>query len=334
MDRSRAVEIQARSRDEAVRLALEQLGVTREKVDVQILAETEDDIYGEGEVLVRVELKAGIPSPRAAGRPGSSGTGSGGGGGRSYTQQRPADSQRGPAGRGPQAAGDGRPRDSRPPRPAWAGNSGDRAPQRRPSGGGGGGAHSQHARAQAHGNTTAPTRLPAPPRQPSQANDPRVIAAEGLAKTVVKELLEMMLVSADVTAVDNPSIMPLDSDDPLTVFIDITGRDLGMLIGRRGEHLGQLQYIVNLLTNRRSDDWVRVIVDVEGYRSQREESLIGLAERVAGQVSRNHRSISLEPMPPNERRIVHMTLREMGTVRTESSGEGDMRRVTIYPLDA
>ncbi len=161
-----------------------------------------------------------------------------------------------------------------------------------------------------------------------------MIAAEALAKTVVKELLEMMLVSADVTAVDNPSIMPLDSDDPLTVFIDITGRDLGMLIGRRGEHLGQLQYVVNLLTNRRSEDWVRVIVDVEGYRSQREESLIGLAERVAGQVSRNHRSISLEPMPPNERRIVHMTLREMGTVRTESSGEGDMRRVTIYPLDA
>jgi spoIIIJ-associated protein len=115
------------------------------------------------------------------------------------------------------------------------------------------------------------------------------------------------------------------------VFVDIMGRDLGMLIGRRGENLSQLQYMVNLLANKRSDEWIRVILDVEGYRSHREESLIGLAERVARQVARNRRPISLEPMPPNERRIVHMTLKEMPDVRTESSGEGDMRRVTIYP---
>jgi spoIIIJ-associated protein len=83
--------------------------------------------------------------------------------------------------------------------------------------------------------------------------------------------------------------------------------------------------------NKLSDDWVRVIVDVEGYRSQREESLIGLAERVARQVARNGRPISLEPMPANERRIVHITLRGQADVRTESSGEGAMRRVTIFP---
>lgn len=356
MDRSRAVEIQARSRDEAVRLALEQLGVTRDKVDVQILAETEDDIYGEGEVLVRVELKPGIPSPRPASGGSALGgarrddrgeRGRGGSGSGAYGGQRPAGGQVRDGRPRSQPAGDGRPRDSRPPRPAWAGSTApaDSRPERGnertspPSGGGqrrGGHDRRSHGHAPNHGRgnqSAAPTRLPVAPRQPSQANDPRVIAAESLAKQVVRELLDQMLITADVTAVDNPSIMPLDSDDPLTVFIDITGRDLGMLIGRRGEHLGQLQYIVNLLTNRQSEDWVRVIVDVEGYRSQREESLIGLAERVASQVARNRRSISLEPMPPNERRIVHMTLREMGTVRTESSGEGDMRRVTIYPLD-
>jgi spoIIIJ-associated protein len=171
----------------------------------------------------------------------------------------------------------------------------------------------------------------AQPRQPSQAADEATQAAEALAKDVVRELLSLMDVRADVMAVDNPSAMPIGSDDPLTVFVDIMGRDLGMLIGRRGENLSQLQYMVNLLANKRSDEWIRVILDVEGYRSHREESLIGLAERVARQVARNRRPISLEPMPPNERRIVHMTLKEMPDVRTESSGEGDMRRVTIYP---
>jgi spoIIIJ-associated protein len=132
-------------------------------------------------------------------------------------------------------------------------------------------------------------------------------------------------------AVDNPSAMSDESNDPLTVFIDIMGRDLGMLIGRRGENLSQLQYMVNLLVNRRHDEWVRVIVDIEGYRSHREESLIGLAERVARQVARNGRPIALEPMPANERRIVHMTLKGLSDVRTESSGEGEQRRITIFP---
>jgi spoIIIJ-associated protein len=89
--------------------------------------------------------------------------------------------------------------------------------------------------------------------------------------------------------------------------------------------------MVNLLVNRQLEEWVRVIVDVEGYRTRREESLVGLAERVARQVARNRRPISLEPMPPNERRIVHMTLKELPDVRTESSGEGALRRVTIFP---
>ena len=140
-----------------------------------------------------------------------------------------------------------------------------------------------------------------------------------------------MGVAADVMAVDNPSAVPLDPEDPPTIFIDVLGRDLGMLIGRRGEHLAQLQYLVNLLVNRRLDTWTRVVVDIEGYRSRREESLIGLAERVARQVARSRRPIVLEPMPPNERRIVHLALRENPEVTTESNGEGSLRRVTVQP---
>lgn len=301
MDRMRSVEIQARSAEEATRLALEQLGVTRDQVEVQVLAETEDDMYGEGEVLVRVTLRPGVAGPPQ--RSGGRGQPRGGQQGHGHGQPR-----------GGRPGGDGRPRDSRPPRPFGQGRGG------RPGGGA----------PYASQPVWRPTQ-PARPRQPSQASDERTQHAEEVAKQVVRELLGYMGVRADVLAVDNPSVMPVSSDDPLTVFIDINGRDLGMLIGRRGENLAQLQYMVNLLVNKRGEEWLRVIVDVEGYRSHREESLIGLAERVGRQVARNRRPISLEPMPPNERRIVHMALKDLPDVRTESSGEGDNRRVTIYP---
>ncbi|HYI16698.1 MAG TPA: RNA-binding cell elongation regulator Jag/EloR [Thermomicrobiales bacterium] len=299
MDRMRSVEIQARSAEEAIRLALEQLGCTREQVEVQILAETEDDIYGEGEVLVRVAMRGATTQPRGdRSQP------------RGQAPQGGGQQVRG-GGRGQRTLTDARPRDSRGPRP-WQGGG-----QRRPG----------------HGSISGVPSRPQPvrERQPSQASDEKTQAVEALAKEVVRELLHHMDIHADVMAVDNPSAMPLSHDDPLTVFVDIMGRDLALLIGRRGENLSQMQYMVNLLANKRSDEWIRVILDVEGYRSQREESLIGLAERVARQVARNRRPISLEPMPPNERRIVHMTLKEMSDVRTESSGEGEMRRVTIFP---
>jgi spoIIIJ-associated protein len=147
----------------------------------------------------------------------------------------------------------------------------------------------------------------------------------------VTELLGKMGFEADVYVTDNPSTVPLSDEDPPTIFIDVMGQDLGFLIGRRGDHLAQLQYMTNLLANKRIGDWTRVIIDVEGYRARREEALVGLAERVARQVSRSKRSIMLEPMPPNERRIVHLTLRGNPEVTTESTGEGGNRRITVHP---
>ncbi len=192
-----------------------------------------------------------------------------------------------------------------------------------------------------------PSSRGAPPRErerrPSRDREPirtrpvvrpvdRVDAAdEQTVKGVVKELLARMGVTADVVAVDNPSSVPLNPDDPPTIFIDVLGRDLGMLIGRRGDNLAQIQYLVNLLANRKLETWTRVILDIEGYRSRREESLVGLAERVARQVARSRRPIVLEPMPPNERRIVHLTLQSNPEVTTESNGEGSMRRITVQP---
>jgi spoIIIJ-associated protein len=178
----------------------------------------------------------------------------------------------------------------------------------------------------------APPERPRPPRVERTRDVERVDEAEEkIAKEIVRELLTHMGIEADVVAVDNPSTMALDPEDPPTIFIDVLGQDLGMLIGRRGDHLSQLQYLVNLIANRRLENWTRVVVDVEGYRTRREESLIGLAERIGRQVARSRRPIVLEPMPPNERRIVHLTLRSHPDVTTESSGEGNLRRVTVQP---
>lgn len=281
--RMTSVEIQAISVNEAVRLALEQLGRSEAEVDIEILSDAGPD---EGdEALVRVTAKgmASQPVPSAGTRPGP----------------RPG----------------GRPAGGPGPRRAGGPQGPRRVPGDRPSSRG-----------------VPPRGAPAPRRPQPERDIERVDEAdEQVAKEIVRELLTRMGVEAEVMAVDNPSAVPLDADDPPTIFIDVLGRDLGMLIGRRGEHLGQLQYLVNLLVNRKLEIWTRVVVDIEGYRSRREESLIGLAERVARQVSRSRRPIVLEPMPPNERRIIHLALRANPEVTTESSGEGNFRRVTVQP---
>src|ERR687885_1368660 len=162
MDRMRRVEIQARSVDEAVRLALEQLDRTREQVEIEILADAQDEL--DGEALVRVTAK-------------------------------------------------------------------DRAGKR--------------------------MSVTGKAERPCQET-------ERIAKRVVGELLQAMGYHCDLVAVDNPSGIEGGPEEPPTVFIDILGRDLGMLIGRRGENLAQIQYMVNLLVNKQLPTWTRVILDVEG----------------------------------------------------------------------
>lgn len=269
--RMTSVEIQAVTVEDAIRLALEQLGLSEDKVDIEILSDagaTEDE-----EALVRVTAKGMASQPI----PGSS---------------KPQHQAQAP-----------RPKSNR------------RVPGDRPSQRGGG---------------QRPERVASPPR----VYDPNRPDAEGesQAKDIVRTLLQHMDIQAEVVATDNPSSMPLSDDEPPTIFVDILGQDLGMLIGRRGEHLAQFQYVVNLIANKQLGDWTRIIVDVEAYRTRREESLIGLAERVARQVARSGRPVQLEPMPPNERRVVHMTLRGNPEVTTESSGEGHERRITVLPV--
>jgi spoIIIJ-associated protein len=123
-----------------------------------------------------------------------------------------------------------------------------------------------------------------------------------------------------------------DSDDEGPEFVlDIVGADLGILIGRRGETLRDLEFVTRLIVTQKVNRAVRFAVDVEGYRARRERVLKELAKRMADRVRQNRAPITLEAMPPHERRIVHITLREHPTVKTQSIGEGDHRRVMILP---
>ena len=157
------------------------------------------------------------------------------------------------------------------------------------------------------------------------------VEGEGIDKAVeaLERLLELMDIDAGVRA--RAPETPGDGTGLVRAVLDVTGEDLGILIGRRGETLASLQYVVNLMVNRQLKSRTTFGVDVEGYRRRREESLKGLAQRMAERVRSTGQPVTLEPMPPNERRIVHLALAKDPTVITESVGEGDSRKVAITP---
>jgi len=111
--------------------------------------------------------------------------------------------------------------------------------------------------------------------------------------------------------------------------LNIVGDDLGMLIGRRGETLRDLQFLVRLMISRKIGSWPNLLLDVEGYKARRESLLRGLAERMAEQVKRTGNAVTLEPMPAHERRIIHLALHNDPDVYTESTGEDEERKVQI-----
>jgi spoIIIJ-associated protein len=147
-----------------------------------------------------------------------------------------------------------------------------------------------------------------------------------IALEVVNNLLSKMQVEAQTR-------IELSEPDDLTGerrwVVQIKGNDLGVLIGPRGETLNALQYISRLMTSHSVHQRTHFIIDVEGYRDRREQALARLAERMADKVVSNGKPLNLEPMPPNERRIIHMTLREHSKVYTQSRGEGNRRQVRI-----
>jgi spoIIIJ-associated protein len=142
------------------------------------------------------------------------------------------------------------------------------------------------------------------------------------ARMVLSETLRLMGITATVD-VSRSS----DPNEPVT--LNIEGDDLGVLIGRRGQALSSLQYLVRLIVAEKLKKWVSINVDVDWYKKRHYESLKKLAFRLAEQVARRRRAVTMEPMPPDERRIIHITLADNPDVKTESTGEGEGRRVVI-----
>jgi spoIIIJ-associated protein len=148
-----------------------------------------------------------------------------------------------------------------------------------------------------------------------------------MAVEFLQRLLEFMGIDAEVTT--RLPETPGDGLGRASAVLDVAGEDLGILIGRRGSTLAALQYTVNHMVSRQLKSKALVSVDVEGYRRRREENLKGLTLRLAEKVKATGRTITLEPMPANERRIVHLALADDSQVTSFSLGDGESRKVAI-----
>ncbi|MBQ6623704.1 MAG: protein jag [Mogibacterium sp.] len=144
--------------------------------------------------------------------------------------------------------------------------------------------------------------------------------AEGhVVETFLRDIAEQMGLDLDFTVKTGEDI----------VFVEITGKDTGTIIGKRGSTLDAVQCLASYVVNKEADKYIRVVLDAENYRSKREKTLINLANRLAGKVERNGRPVTLEPMNPYERKVIHCTLQAHQGVITRSEGKDPYRKVVI-----
>jgi spoIIIJ-associated protein len=127
-------------------------------------------------------------------------------------------------------------------------------------------------------------------------------------------------------------LRPSREGDEQEIRLEITGEDAGRIIGKKGQVLGALQFLTNRVLNRPGEERRYVNVDAEGYRSRRDDSLAAMAKRLGKQAMTDGKIITFEPMPPRDRRVVHLALAKLEGVVTRSDGEGDSRRVQIIPV--
>lgn len=346
----RQVDIQARNVDEAVRLALEQLGRSRDQVKVEVLSTDP----GGDEVLVRVtapDVPGGAasqeevsPRPRRQEtfrdrsaaperdriEPGN----------RADTPNRGERTDRGNS-----ALRDNRGQERMSGRSAGGergerGNRMDRGPQ-------GGGMGNRYGRQEATlprpdpnydpdvpGEIELDSSLQAGAVADGDAATPQDAVAPQAAEILQTILLGMKIRGRIVRRTqdeEGEAAFADDKDSVVLNVVDVNERDQMTLVGRRGETLDAIQFLVNLILSRQTDLWARISVDIEGYRLRRKHALINLARRTAEQVQTRKQAIPLEAMSAQERRIVHMTLAEDPNVSTESSGFEPDRRVVVLP---
>ena len=171
-------------------------------------------------------------------------------------------------------------------------------------------------------------------QQPAEAAEeaeevevPIVIEENAKVKAAVDYLREVIT----LMGVENVTFSAVQKGEATIIRLD--GEKLGALIGRRGETMESLSYLASLVANRLEGDYIKLGLDVAGYRDKRESDLTALAQRIGAKVRRTGRSFAMEPMNPYERRIIHSAIGKMEGVRSESKGEGRDRRVVIYSTD-
>jgi spoIIIJ-associated protein len=153
-----------------------------------------------------------------------------------------------------------------------------------------------------------------------------------VAREVTEGLLDAMGLNDARVEIERAEASPSKEEVP-PLLVDVSGAGTDVLIGQDGEALNAFQYLVRLLVGRRVQGWVHVVVDVQGYKANRAERLRDLAHRMADQAVDTDRTVILQPMPPHERRVVHVALYDDSRVTTESIYEGERRRVTIVPKE-
>jgi len=320
-------EFNGKNVEEAIRSAMKEFSADLSDLDIEILAQGSRGILGVGgeEARILAAPKSAVaaaktvraPEPRPAPEPRTEASALAAPAGAveemvsevaaeapGPADLAPADSGYAPVGRGAVRRSDRAPRGGRSERPRR--ERGDRPPREsRPDRG------------------DRPQREPAPfiPGKPLEELSDKERSAVEQGKTVLEELLRLMDVPGEVEIATGGE----------TARLNVRGSDLGVLIGRRGEKLASLQHIVNLIVAKREGEYNRIAVDVEGYRTRREEQLRDVAERAAKRVIQTGKIIQLEAMPAIERRIVHMALVENPKVRTQSVGVEPGRRIVILP---
>jgi spoIIIJ-associated protein len=324
-------EASGRTVDDALNKALAQLGANRDEVEFVVLDEGKQGgllSFGRGrDAVVRVERKTS--------------SGRGGRGGRSQRSDRGGSGRDGGRSQGDRSSSGGR----------SSGRSGfeqsgpeltesdffgeGESPRRqekrreRSSGGGrsdGGGRGRARGRDRDDGGGRRPRSDHREPRRTDVEPDINAEEVE-FAAGIVDDLLRILDIDADISI--REPVTPGDGLGMARAVLDISGDDLGFLIGRRGESLMSFQYVVNLVMTRQYPNQGSITIDIEHYRHRREEKVTSLAERMAERVRETGMSITLEPMTPAERRLVHLSLAEDQELETSSVGEGENRKVVI-----
>ncbi len=299
---STSLEYIAANAEEAINKGLNALGVSREEVDIEILDNGSKGIFGIGARQARVRMTVKADSLRAV-----------------MEKEAEAEAQNAAAA----AEAEKQPaKQEAPAAPAPA------KEERRKS-------EPKQEKRREEQKSAKPAKQPV--AEPEDEENPAPASGDvvneetmKIAQNVVRDLMEKMRVKATI----NAKIGEAEDDmDSRVIMIDIQGDDLSYLIGRHSEVLHSLQYITSLIVGREVGHWVPLVLDVQGYRERRERQLRQMATRMADQVIKTGRRISLEPMPATERRIIHLALRGNSQITTESIGEEPNRKVVIYPKE-